>query len=838
MKTSLTSSLALSALRPVALASWLAATAGTVALAPPIAHAQPSSSPAAGARSYRIAAGPLGPALSNFAGQSGITLAFTPDQANNLRTPGVQGTYGVTQALAQLLTGTGLQAVAREGGAYTLRSAPAVAAATAATAPSLAEVRVAAQRVYNDSTTEGTGSYTAAGPSTLVTGLSLSLRETPQSVTVFTRAQIEDQALYNLPAVLKQTPGINFEQADSERFSIFSRGFGVDSFLVDGMPMSSHAAGAYELLYQSQMDMVAFDRVEIVKGATGLMRGAGSPSASVNMVRKRPTKELQATAQATLGSWNLRRLEGDISGPLNEAASVRGRVAMVDEKSDSHVDRYNRDKKSVFAVVEADITSATTLSVSANHMDNTVNGMPFNGAVPMFYRDGTRIDLPRTWSQVPSWSRWHSKSTFLGADLEHHLDSEWVAKLSYSNQRSDSTLTGLTWDGYPDRDGSGRKGWRDAYLDDTRRDSWRLNVSGPFDLLGRRHDAMFGAGTVDSKLTTDAYYDWDGYSPTNFFAEAASVPSLAQTQRVWVDTTVLHTREKNAYGAVRLRPSDELSVILGTRVSNWSTDNSSTTRNVNPNTVITTAYKHNNVLTSYVGAVLDLNANYSVYASYTDIFTPQNYRDARGDLIGPVDGSAYEAGLKGAFYDKKLNTTMAVYRVKQNNLGESTGEMFNGQPIYVGIPGAVATGIEAEIAGELQPGWQIQAGLGHNTVRDANGNAALTNSARNTFKLFTTYRLPGQWAQLTLGGGVRWQSSTYRDGAGPNNDKVLGTSDDRLEQPAYSVVDLMANYKISRKMSLVLNLNNLFDKSYITTLRQGAQYGSPRSISASLRVRY
>lgn len=122
-----------------------------------------------------------------------------------------------------------------------------------------------------------------------------------------------------------------------------------------------------------------------------------------------------------------------------------------------------------------------------------------------------------------------------------------------------------------------------------------------------------------------------------------------------------------------------------------------------PNTITTTAYKHNNVLTSYVGAVLDLNTNYSVYASYTDIFTPQNYRDARGDLIGPVDGSAYEAGLKGEFYDKKLNTTMAVYRVKQNNLGESTGETFNGQPVYVGIPGAVATVLKPKLRENCSP---------------------------------------------------------------------------------------------------------------------------------------
>ncbi|HBK01172.1 MAG TPA: TonB-dependent siderophore receptor, partial [Delftia acidovorans] len=70
-----------------------------------------------------------------------------------------------------------------------------------------------------------------------------------------------------------------------------------------------------------QPDTAMLDRVEVLRGATGLLRGAGSPSAMVNMVRKRPTAQWQGSAALTLGSWERQRMEADLSGPLNAAGT-------------------------------------------------------------------------------------------------------------------------------------------------------------------------------------------------------------------------------------------------------------------------------------------------------------------------------------------------------------------------------------------------------------------------------------------------------------------------------------------------------------------------------------
>jgi outer membrane receptor for ferric coprogen and ferric-rhodotorulic acid len=145
-------------------------------------------------------------------------------------------------------------------------------------------------------TTEGTGSYTT-GSTRTATKLSLSPRETPQSISVITRQQMDDQNLTSIGDVLSKTPGITINKLDSSRASFKSRGFEIDNFQIDGIPAAFRFGNGID-----QADMVIYDRVEVLKGSTGLLSGFGSPSATVNLVRKRPTKELSGYISAGAGS--------------------------------------------------------------------------------------------------------------------------------------------------------------------------------------------------------------------------------------------------------------------------------------------------------------------------------------------------------------------------------------------------------------------------------------------------------------------------------------------------------------------------------------------------------
>ncbi|QKV55721.1 TonB-dependent siderophore receptor [Comamonas antarctica] len=157
--------------------------------------------------------------------------------------------------------------------------------------------------------TETSGSYTT-GVSGAATRLPLALRETPQSATVITRQRMDDQQLNSVKDVLENTTGISSRTLDSGRISFYARGFAVDSFQYDGIPTTFFEGASF-------LDTAFYDRIEVVRGATGLLTGAGNPSASTNLVRKRPRQDFHAAASVGAGSWDSYRAMADIEAPSN-----------------------------------------------------------------------------------------------------------------------------------------------------------------------------------------------------------------------------------------------------------------------------------------------------------------------------------------------------------------------------------------------------------------------------------------------------------------------------------------------------------------------------------------
>ena len=232
----------------------------------------------------------------------------------------------------------------------------------------------------------------------------------------------------------------------------------------------------------------------------------------------------------------------------------------------------------------------------------------------------------------------------------------------------------------------------------------------------------------------------------------------------------------------------------------------------------------------------DINDTYSAYASYTDIFQPQQRRDLNGDYLDPILGKSTELGLKGSFFGDRLNASAAVFEIVQDNLAQSTGQLIpNTTPAetaYRASEGATSRGFEFDVSGEVANGWNVSAGYTQFKATDADGEDVNTIYPRKLLRLFTTYRLRGDFARLTLGGGVNWQGKTYTDATNP-----LGNVE-RIEQDAYSVVNLMARYDFTKQLYAQLNINNVFDEEYFAMFDAYDQmtYGAPRS--ATLKMTY
>lgn len=189
----------------------------------PSALAQQTSATQA-IRSYDIPAGPLSQALTRYSREAGIYLAGNSRIAQGKQSQGLKGSYTVEAGLAALLASSGLEAYVQPDGSYGLRTAKAGIQESKDDPATLATVTVT-ENAVRSADTEGAGSYAATGPLTTATRLPMTLRETPQTISVMTRQCMDDEGIDSIETVLDRTPGISVQNIDASRFSILSRGY-------------------------------------------------------------------------------------------------------------------------------------------------------------------------------------------------------------------------------------------------------------------------------------------------------------------------------------------------------------------------------------------------------------------------------------------------------------------------------------------------------------------------------------------------------------------------------------------------------------------------------------
>lgn len=218
----------------------------------------------------------------------------------------------------------------------------------------------------------------------------------------------------------------------------------------------------------------------------------------------------------------------------------------------------------------------------------------------------------------------------------------------------------------------------------------------------------------------------------------------------------------------------------------------------------------------------------NTYASYTSIFSPQDRKTVSGDYLDPLVGNSTELGIKGEFFDNQLNIGAAIYQTKEDNKAIAVDGVFapDGSQAYRAESGTESRGFELEATGKLTELWQVSGSFTRNLSKDNKDNAINTNIPNNTAKIFTTYTLPYFDKALTVGGSLRWQSDIYSDVTRPVNT--------RFTQDSYTLVDLMARYKINENLLVNLNVNNLFNEKYHLATTN-SYYGAPTNFNVGVR---
>jgi outer membrane receptor for ferric coprogen and ferric-rhodotorulic acid len=648
------------------------------------------------------------------------------------------------------------------------------------------------------------------------TGLDLSLRETPQSVTVIGRQQIETFALNDVNALLDQVVGVNVERAETDRTYYNSRGFDITNFQVDGVGLPLQWG-----LQTGDLDTAIYDRVEIVRGANGMLSGTGNPSATANYIRKRPTQDFQGSVSASYGSWDDKRLEADVSGPLNASGTVTGRLVYANEDKDSYLD-YNKVNRNVYyGVLSWDVTSRLKATAGYSRQDNLATGVMW-GSLPLEYNDGSPIDYPASASTSAPWTYWdtHAKNAF--AEVSYAFDSGWTAKGTYNHKTFDENAKLLYAYGNPDPvTGLGVGGMVGKYPAKSTDNLWEGSISGPVELFGRQHQIVLGASSAKTHSER-----WEDFSETypNYpaLADWGSLYPAEPTYPGSYQAADMTDRLNRYYGAAHLTFTDKLKGVVGFNAIDlkssgvsYDVDQSRKASKVSP----------------YAGLVYEVNQNVSLYGSYTDIFNPQVEIDVDRRRLDPAKGESYEAGLKSQWFGGRLYATAAVFKSKQLGLATAVGafpivdgDSLSGHTYYAGVDTS-SKGYELEVAGAITDQWRISGGWTQLSLKDADtGEAARTFIPRKSFKLQTTYAFP-ELRNLTLGAAMRWQSE-------------ISTLDlATYTQKAYAVFDLTGAVDVTDSVKLSVNVKNLFDKKYQNSLMWNqAFYAAPRN--ASVRLTY
>ncbi len=788
---------------------------GSVLTITPTALVQAQEQTAREQQTYAIPAGPLAQSLNRFASEAGITLSFTPDLVEGQQAPALSGQHSVDKGLRALLAGSGLVVVRQKEGGYRVTNLRSSRDGVQQMSP----IQIAGSSLPQDlARTEGTGSYVGLA-STVGSKTVSTLRQTPQSVSVITQEQIQDQNATTLREALDYSVGTYVSQSDTagHRFSVQSRGYSMGSYQIDGMRIDAQSGRA-----SPTFDLAIYDRIEVLRGPAGLFLGSGDPAGVINLVHKRPTAVPQFSSEVAVGSWSAYGFMADASGALNDAGSVRGRVVGLYDSQQTHIDVVETDVSLLYATVEGDLTEKTTLTTGGTY--ERTDSVKSRG-LPMF-ADGTLLDVPRSRFAGFDWNNQDFDTAEAFVKLTHQFDADTIFNASGRYYYRDSVIDQSYSNTAVDPE-TGEYELRTDQRDQTH-DQFNLdtNFSFPLRTGDLTHRFLIGADYTESVLETVGYPRT--FPMSNIYSTDYSTVPLpdAPADDIGEDTI----EEYGIYGQTRLKVfSDATTLLIGGRLSWWNSRGYDLLADE-----ISSEEEESSVFTPYVALVRDINEQLSAYASYTEIFSPQTAQMLDGGVVPPRVGSQYEVGLKTEMYDGTLLGSLAAFRIRDKNRAIEDPR----DPDY-SIPGGLqqSRGIEAELTGKVRANWDVIVGYAYTDteILDDSDPRVIGESFNNDlpdhrFTLWTKYAFEGDTLdRLSIGGVVQASSSFSAEGDGLT-----------WTQNAYQVVDARVAYQITPDVSLSLFAENLLDEVYFSKLgdTRHSYYGTPRNFELSLRATF
>ena len=655
----------------------------------------------------------------------------------------------------------------------------------------------------------------------------VALKDIPQSVSVITQQRMEDSNMLTMTDAMRQINGIRVMPASTANSNFYSRGYQLTTS-VDGTP---NASGT---LNNASFDLSMYDRIEVLRGSSGLLQGAGGAGGVVNEVTKKPGQDFALSGAASVGSFNNYRADVDMTVALNKSKTLRFRTADLFEDNNYFYKYAHTRKWQTYGVLEWDITPRTTFMVShaAQQQDNQAPyyGLPLTTANTLW--SGSRSANP---SQNWGYSNYMTQQTI--ASLNQKLWGDWsaTARGTFYDQ-SYNTLYNEPWNQIDPSTGTLQ--YRDqginAFKGTNESRSADIYAQGSFHFLNRTHHALFGFNynsyeqvTQYANNTCNAIYNDVSINNTDVVKKpAASCFNYATNANGW--GTDDYAYQWGFYGQLRFELTKKLSLILGGRASRYYEK----LRDIAPAPATqwqTTSNIHGE-LTPYLGTVYQITPHISWYASYSSIFTPSVGKQTyHGGGLTPQRGNQIETGFKAEYFHGRLNISSALFRMESVN--QPVQDPLHAQ-FYVTTGPIRRQGWEMQIDGQILPNLDVSIGYTYLDTKVSNSRVSDFGgvySPHHMFKSWVHYTVPdGRLKDLNIGVGIDANSN-------------LRGSYATTVQGGYMTMDGMIGYKINRNLRLQLNAYNLTNRHYYERASGIWQFNfpaAPRNFMATLRATY
>ena len=706
------------------------------------------------------------------------------------------------------------------------------------------------------------------------------LVDTPKTVQVLKKEMLKEQGASSLMEALRNTAGItmqlgeNGNTAAGDTFQM--RGFSTNtSTFVDGV----RDLGAVT------RDVFNLEQVEVVKGAGGSEVGRGASAGYINLISKLPTLEQANDIALTLGTADKKRLTVDSNNVIDDSTALRLNV-MVQEANAEERNQVSNRQVAIAPSLAFGLDSPTKVYLYSQHIrqDNVPDGGVPTIGMEGFYNSNATI---KAGAKVSRDSFYGSQQDYekisadmLTAKVEHQLSKNTTIRniSRYGQTHVDRVLTGVNALSVNASTKAIEVALNRQRIDQTN-EIWanQTNLNTALSTGFIKHDLVLGLELLkESQLTLGSTSG--STSTTTVVVNGQTLPVYSVVQNVYSPNAYQNllvpyltgadtdgeTTTAALYVFDTLTLTDSLKFSLGLRADRYKTETSTGTMVTggsggNLATYSAQGYKVGDVVISHLedddtllswnaGLVFKPAANGSIYVAFADAQTPPagaNFvlsatagNQANAEL-DPQQTTTAELGTKWELLNKRLNVSAAIYRTendKQASVDAVTGVANQEGKTRV-------DGVELAAVGQLTNFWQLTMSvgfmdseqLGQSSKSSSTGVISTSDGVRwtpdVTASVWTSYTLE----KFTFGGGARYVGEQKR---------VVTTNTNLATEnmpviPAYTVVDMMAAYKVSKNTNLRLNVYNVLDEEYINTLNNsGARATLGVPISAAISAEF